>query len=43
MVLDTGAFVHYAVTAEDGALMKGSVIRPDTRWLGNPATEGVTT
>lgn len=46
----TGAFVHDAVTAEDGALieadsfvMKGSVIRPGTRWLGNPATEGVTT
>jgi non-ribosomal peptide synthetase-like protein len=46
----TGAFVHYAVTMEDGALveadsfaMKGSVIRRDARWLGNPATEGVTT
>jgi non-ribosomal peptide synthetase-like protein len=45
----TGAFVHYAVTMEDGALleadsfaMKGSVIRRGARWLGNPATEGVT-
>jgi non-ribosomal peptide synthetase-like protein len=46
----TGAFVHYAVTMEDGALveadafaMKGSVIRRGARWLGNPATEGETT
>ena len=42
----TGAFVHYAVTMEDGSLleadsfaMKGSTIRPGARWLGNPATE----
>jgi non-ribosomal peptide synthetase-like protein len=46
----TGAFVHYAVTMEDGALleadsfaMKGSTIRGGSRWLGNPATEGETT
>jgi non-ribosomal peptide synthetase-like protein len=43
----TGAFVHYAVAMEDGSLleadsfaMKGSVIRPGARWLGNPATKG---
>lgn len=43
----TGAFVHYAVTMEEGSLleadsfaMKGSVIRPGARWLGNPANEG---
>jgi len=46
----TGAFVHYAVTMADGSLleadsfaMKGSDLRPGTRWLGNPATEGVST
>lgn len=46
----TGAFVHYAVTMADGSLleadafaMKGSDIRPGTRWLGNPATEGANT
>ena len=46
----TGAFVHYAVAMEDGGLveadsfaMKGSVIRRDARWLGNPATEGEST
>jgi non-ribosomal peptide synthetase-like protein len=45
----TGAFVHYGVTMEDGALleadsfaMKGSAIHRDARWLGNPATQGVT-
>ena len=44
--IGTGAFVHYAVTMEDGSLlehdsfaMKGSTIRPGSRWLGNPATE----
>ena len=31
--------------ADRGRLIRdeGSVIRPGTRWLGNPATEGVTT
>jgi non-ribosomal peptide synthetase-like protein len=44
--LGTGAFVHYAVTMDDGSLveadsfvMKGSYIRRGARWLGNPATE----
>lgn len=44
--LGTGAFVHYAVTMDDGSLveadsfvMKGSSIRRGARWLGNPATE----
>ena len=48
--IGTAAFVHYAVSMEEGAMldadafaMKGSVIRRDARWLGNPATEGETT
>jgi len=47
--IGTGAFVHYAVTMAEGSLleadsfaMKGSDIRPGARWLGNPATEGMT-
>jgi non-ribosomal peptide synthetase-like protein len=44
----TGAFVHYGVVMDSGSLleadcfaMKGSRIRPGARWLGNPATEEV--
>jgi len=44
--LGTGAFVHYAVTMEDGSvldgdsfLMKGEHVPPRAHWRGNPATE----
>ncbi|MEV6904309.1 Pls/PosA family non-ribosomal peptide synthetase [Amycolatopsis sp. NPDC051372] len=44
--LGVGAFVHYGVTAGDGAvlatssfLMKGEEVPPNARWGGNPATE----
>jgi non-ribosomal peptide synthetase-like protein len=44
--IGVGAFVHYDVTMEDGAvlaadsfLMKGETIPPATRWGGNPARE----
>ena len=42
----TNGFVHYGVTmgegsalATDSFLMKGSEVRPRTRWAGNPAAE----
>jgi non-ribosomal peptide synthetase-like protein len=44
--IGVGAFVHYDVTMEDGAvlaadsfLMKGETIPPAARWGGNPARE----
>ena len=47
--IGTAAFVHYAVTAGDGALieadsfvMKGSSIPAGARWLGNPASAALT-
>jgi non-ribosomal peptide synthetase-like protein len=42
----TNGFVHYGVTmgegsalATDSFLMKGSEVRPRSRWAGNPAAE----
>ncbi|MGF1431033.1 Pls/PosA family non-ribosomal peptide synthetase [Kitasatospora sp. LaBMicrA B282] len=44
--IGAGAFVHYGVTMADGSvlaadafLMKGSEVRADSCWRGNPATE----
>ena len=44
--IGVGAFVHYDVTMEDGAmltadsfLMKGETIPARARWGGNPARE----